>query len=122
MPAFGYQPVTDLMQKIELPKGMATNKAIAEEINEEVFELVPEAEAENTGTAEANPTPENSKKLAKAIKNEWNSYPTPDPKKHIEDCITVATYAFLHLPVANPQQCSAASFSAGGGDCGRGFS
>jgi hypothetical protein len=105
----------DLVQRIELPEGVATNEAIAEEINEEVFKPVPEAEAEDTGTAGANPTPKDSEKLAKAIKDEWNSYPTPDPEDHIEDCITVATYASLHLPVANPQRCSAASFSAGGG-------
>jgi hypothetical protein len=60
----------DLVQRIELPKGVATNEAIAEEINEEVFEPVPEAEAEDTGTAGANPTPEDSEKLAKAIKDE----------------------------------------------------
>jgi hypothetical protein len=46
----------DLVQKIELPKGVAINEAITEEIDEEVFEPVPEAEAENTGTTGADLT------------------------------------------------------------------
>jgi hypothetical protein len=47
----------NLVQKIELPEGVAINEAITEEIDEEVFEPVPEAEAENTGTTEADPIP-----------------------------------------------------------------
>jgi hypothetical protein len=60
--------LNDLVQKIELLKEVATNKAIAKEINEKVFKPVPEAKAKDTGTAEADPIPEDFEKLAKTIR------------------------------------------------------
>jgi hypothetical protein len=95
---------------------MAQNEAVAKEDNEGVFKPIPESKA--TGASEDIDHLSQNVKLAKALNDEFNAQPygTPEIKKHIKDCITVAIgYSLIHLPV-NSKGCPAKAFSARGSE------